>query len=123
MLSVEPIHIEATSFSRIINALDNNKDVKRVEATKRCLFGKADLEETKKLLKEQSENDRRRFRERFGIDVENIENLCENVRCDGKSKKDKVKRATKRKVDERMVFRPNNKQLKLTGGYQIAATI
>lgn len=110
-----------TIFSRVINALDkDSNNNERVEATKRCLFGKPDLGETQMLLKEQIENDKRRFRERFGIDVENIENVCENVRkeCDASGKKGRAKRVAKRKAGERQALRSHNKQLKMTGGYR-----
>lgn len=116
--------MEPTAFFRVINALnaDSNNN-RKIEASKRCLFGKPDMKDTERLLKEQCENNKKRFRDRFGIDIENIENVCENVKREEvklDSRKGKVKRTTgKRAAGERPAFRPYNKQLKLTGGCTI----
>lgn len=110
-------HFEPSLFSRVLRALEDDRDRnnnQRTEATKRCLFGKPDPEDTKRMLREQLESDRKRLKERFGLDVENIENVCEREKRGGSRK---AKRAAKRTAGERrQAFRPFNKQLKLTGG-------
>ncbi|XP_030766432.1 uncharacterized protein LOC115890364 [Sitophilus oryzae] len=50
-------------------------------STKRCLFGKANSDDTKKLLQEQYLQDQERFFKKFGFDIKTIEDL-ENCKDD-----------------------------------------
>lgn len=116
-------HFEPTLFERVMTALQKDKNNNlRSGGTKRCLFGKHDPEDTEELLKEQSEDDKRRLRERYGLDLEDVENR--GGEDDGRKNR-KAKRGGK---GERKAFRPYNKQSKVTGGsrfnyYKLGRTI
>lgn len=96
---------------------DNNNNVK-FESTKRCLFGKPNVEDTKNLMDESYESDKKRFRDRYGVDIENLENVCHNIEKEeikSDPRRGKVRRCMKRVAGERRAFRSCNKQFKLTG--------
>lgn len=71
----------------------------------RCLFGKCDSDDTLRMLEEQIEADKMRFKERFGIDVDQLEkedeeNVNPNIirkNCELKLKK--FNRNRKRKIE------------------------
>lgn len=116
-IDIVPCRIEVIT-SRIFGAMDadGNNNIK-LGTTKRCLFGKPAIEDTKQLLEERCELEKKRFKDRFGIDIENIENVCQNMgNEDTKRDLRKEKRTARRAAGKRLAFRPYNKQLKLTGG-------
>lgn len=93
-----------------------NCNVEKLKATKKCLFGKSDPEDTQKLLEEQCQADKKRFLERFGIDLDDIENRpdCGNEnKCEKKPGKSRVTR--KRIAKSATACKPYNKQARMTG--------
>lgn len=57
------------------NFLDRIMRHKKSVSIRKCLFGKADPEDTKRLLDDQYQLDQQRFLTKFGFDVETIEYL------------------------------------------------
>lgn len=55
--------------------LHHKKPTVLVSGFKRCLFGKCDPEDTRKLLEEQYQLDQKRFLAKFGFDIEMVENM------------------------------------------------
>ncbi|KAK9872179.1 hypothetical protein WA026_016232 [Henosepilachna vigintioctopunctata] len=68
------------------NIINLKSKVEGATRVKRCLFGKSNPEDTLRMLNEQREIDRRRFLERFGIDINKLEQMsgekrkCQNPR-------------------------------------------
>nr|XP_023030144.1 uncharacterized protein LOC111518051 [Leptinotarsa decemlineata] len=58
-----------------IDNTDNLPRPSRETTLKKCLFGVSSPADTEKMVQEQYEKDRRRFSERFGIDLDELENL------------------------------------------------
>ncbi|KAJ8984604.1 hypothetical protein NQ317_006066 [Molorchus minor] len=95
----------------------------KAASIKKCLFGVAKPEDTEKLLQEQYEADRRRFNERFGFDIEQIENLdsendenVENARPVASKKCANGRRVLKA---QRRVFKQHNRQAVMTDLYEL----
>lgn len=96
-----------------------NRDAERAKATKKCLFGRSDPEDTEKLLEEQRQADKKRFLERYGIDLDDIENRpgpegSETNKCEQR-KSGKSRVARKRTAKSATACKPYNKQARLTG--------
>lgn len=64
------------------------------------------------MLEEQREIDQNRFQERFGVDLENIENIDPNGHDEDENKKRSGK---KQSTMERVAFKPYNRQFRLRG--------
>ncbi|XP_076251277.1 uncharacterized protein LOC143190666 [Rhynchophorus ferrugineus] len=58
-----------------------HKKASRASSIKRCLFGKANPDDTKRLLQQQYRKDQQRFLDKFGFDIKTIEEL-ENCKDD-----------------------------------------
>lgn len=93
---------------------------------KKCLFGAPNIADTEKMLQEQLEKDRQRFKEKFGFDLKEIERLDmdgnnENVNINSNGNQPSASRKMKKVFRERRraVFRPynigNNNQSIMTG--------
>ncbi|XP_050300123.1 uncharacterized protein LOC126738729 [Anthonomus grandis grandis] len=97
--------------------------VARRKRSKKCLFGKADPEDTRRMLEEQYALDQERFMTRFGFDVETIEEL-ERSKDDVKENVAEKKKCPGRKIlkaRRKMTFgrvQPNQGQQFITDFYQ-----
>lgn len=100
--------------------------VMKANPIKKCLFGVPDIADTEKMLEQQLVIDRKRFNERFGFDLKEIERLDmdgnnENVNTLGTGNQSTSSRKMKKLLRDRRraVFRPynigNNNQAIMTG--------
>ncbi|KAJ8949719.1 hypothetical protein NQ318_013588 [Aromia moschata] len=93
----------------------------KASSIKKCLFGVASSADTEKMLQEQYDADRQRFSEKFGFDIEEIENMeCENNEnaINGQPVVSKKRVAEKRVLKaKRRVFKPHNRQAIMTGSF------
>lgn len=90
--------------------------MEKVKTTKKCLFGKSDPEDTLKLLEEQHKADKKRFLERFGIDLDDIENIPDGGNENKCEKKLGMSRVARKKIAKSATAcKPYNKQARMTG--------
>ncbi|KAJ8919332.1 hypothetical protein NQ315_003916 [Exocentrus adspersus] len=110
--------------SRKIDDKENQNRFVRANSIKKCLFGVANPEDTKQMLEEQHEIDRKRFSERFGFDIAEIERMeseanDENVNHGYGNQQvgGSRKCAGRRRVlkGKRRVFKQHNSQAVITG--------
>lgn len=99
----------------------------RATPIKKCLFGVPSIADTEKMLEEQLEMDRKRFNEKFGFDLKEIERLDmdgnnENINTITNTGSQSIASRKMKKVirdRRRAVFRPynigNNNQSTMTG--------
>ncbi|CAH1098890.1 unnamed protein product [Psylliodes chrysocephalus] len=102
----------------------------RAVGIKKCLFGVASIEDTEKMLQEQYDIDRRRFSERFGIDLKKIEESeresnSENIVSNNGSSQIRKNYVMGRKIIKRKrdVFKQQNIQTVMTDFYQARKTM
>ncbi|XP_057655139.1 uncharacterized protein LOC130893235 [Diorhabda carinulata] len=124
------IVIVRSDENRILKPKNYFPKTTRINNIKRCLFGVAKIEDTDKMLQEQYDIDRKRFSERFGIDLKRIEESerdinNENVNTNETQSKNSNNSATGRKIlkRNRSVFRQQNNQTVLTDFYQARKTV
>lgn len=103
--------------SKKIDVVPTNVMMKIIKANpiKKCLFGLPNIADTEKMLEEQLDIDRKRFSDRFGFDLKEIERLDmeannENVNTISGENQSSTSRKMKRLHRERRraVFRPYN---------------
>lgn len=104
-----------TTFLNIDDDLMNNNNLKTSNKAK-CLFGKPDHSDADCLLEEQYQDDRKRFWERFGIDIQEIENISNNLHVvSAGSKKNEYRKIKMPSRTKRSSCEVHRRQFKLTG--------
>ncbi|KAL3267119.1 hypothetical protein HHI36_011259 [Cryptolaemus montrouzieri] len=90
---------------------------------KKCLFGKCDPDDTLRLLDEQAEIDRKRIMERFGIDINDIEDIENENRCPTKKLKMSNEVSVRRsKENRKRKLLPSQGNSKITDFYRVKKT-
>ncbi|XP_018563747.1 uncharacterized protein LOC108905395 [Anoplophora glabripennis] len=109
---------------RKIDEKENLDRFVRANSVKKCLFGAPDRADTKRMLQDQYEVDRKRFIDRFGFDVAEFENEesegnNENVNHDQGQQQISKKCVNGRRIlkGQRRVFKPHNSQAVITDFY------
>ncbi|XP_022903296.1 uncharacterized protein [Onthophagus taurus] len=95
------------------NAENVCKNEEKAKEVKKCLFGPSNPEETKRMLDEQFECDRKRLLDRYDVDILELEKNFEKMKENGKVKVNKKRRS----LDN--VLKPYNKQARLTDIFQV----
>lgn len=106
----------------LVNNSQTNCNVPRQSnEIKKCLFGTPDPQDIEKLVKEQMEVDRSRIKERFGFDIEDIENL----KCNEQTPPTKKRKIEATIISQNRVVVKKRRRLfmhhdqKITGGLRI----
>jgi hypothetical protein len=98
-------------------SLENNNNLQEVNSIKKCLFGVPEAQDVENLLHEQIKEDWERIKSRFGINIEDIENM-ETRRLESHTpKKRKLESSASRRsvtMRKRRLFEPYNDR-KITG--------
>ena len=119
---MEIIHVSKNQELRILKprrSLENNNNLQQVNSVKKCLFGVPDAQDIEAFLKEQIKEDWERIQNRFGINIEDVENM-ENERLQAltpkkrKTESSKSKRTNNSK-SRRLFQQPYSTDRKITG--------
>ncbi|KYB27932.1 hypothetical protein TcasGA2_TC008048 [Tribolium castaneum] len=93
----------------------NNSEV---NAAKKCLFGAPDAQDVEDLLQEQIREDWERIKDRFGIDMEDIENM-ESARREAYTPRKRKLETSRRNARRRRLFQPYPNDKKITGAFPL----
>lgn len=114
---MEIIHISKNDQVRILKPrrnIENNTNSVQVNSVKKCLFGVPEEEDVENLLQQQIKEDWERIKNRFGINVEDIENL-ENTRLTSTHTPKKRKRMIQNRIKtdrtKRKLFKPYDRHI------------
>lgn len=114
---MEIIHISKNDQVRILKPrrnVENNISSVQVNSVKKCLFGVPEEEDVENLLQEQIKEDWERIKSRFGINIEDIENL-ENSRLNithtPKKRRRVIRNRNKTDHTKRKLFKPYDRQI------------
>lgn len=110
---MEIIHISnpENRFTKPKRPLQANNS--EVNSIKKCLFGVPDIQDVENLLQEQIQEDWERIKDRFGINLEDIENM-ENVRKEAYTPRKQKLQPRKTSARRRRLFQPYSDK-KITG--------
>ncbi|RZB39951.1 hypothetical protein BDFB_002307 [Asbolus verrucosus] len=109
---MEIIHISQNSKITVLRqkrSAESNNVLQEANSVKKCLFGIPDPKDVENLLNDQIQEDWQRIKDKFGIAVEDIENM-ENIRQNANTPK-------KRKVEPKSRKIVNSKRRKLFSQY------
>lgn len=94
----------------------------KLSSTKRCLFGAPSLEDVENMVDEHMRADRKRFRDNYGIDIDDLENSGIEVgklhvfvrrKCESPRKKLRFQDVVESRIVS--VLKPCNRRRKLSG--------